>query len=659
MPSQPNPTATPPINVSHSQWRTPATTAVLIALLALVLAYNAHAGTYVINNGPLAPVPNENPGPWSVFSSPQNPQGIFSEAPNDYIGPRSGTMAPGTSDGVQVSVPDGSADTIREAKLWWTVPQEISGATTFAEIGAWDGSGTQIDEYATPHEQLSTSANFLLPSQTTVLTLADYCANDDNAQGCTFGSGVNPNLQLYGAQLTLADGALPNANVTGGTLTSASTLSGNQTLAYSATDSNSGVRLVKLLIDGQQVAENDYLAQCPYEDFLACPASISDTISWDAATVPDGQHAVEAIVEDAAQNTSVFYDTTITTHNAPANATAPAVNAAAQPTVGGTLSAQPGNWTAPAAAGAITYTYQWQDCDTDGNNCQAIPAAQNATYTPPAGDAGHTLRVLVNAANNDGTSSATSLATSTIPSPPTLTTGGPGSSINGQLNQAPSTTATGTPNGTPATETASLHIEGPLQLHRSFARRAIRITGRLTNNQSQPIAGASLDVLQQTAGTNALTLIRHTTTSPTGTFTVAIPAGPSRLIEIAYRAYSNTTSYTATAQVRETVQAGVSLAISPRTTNPTGKIELRGRVQGPIPPGGTLVVVLVHYRGYWAPIRFPRTKPNGSFEVAYQFQDATGRFPFRVEIPNGQTNFPYTGGTGSVRLTVDVLGWFI
>jgi hypothetical protein len=645
MPSQPNPTATPPINVSHPRWRTPATIAFLIALLVLMFACSARAGTYVINNGPLAPVPNENPGPWSVFSSPQNAKGTFSEAPNDYIGPRSGTMAPGTSDGVQVSVPGGSADTIREAKLWWTVPQEISGATTFAEIGAWDGSGTQIDEYATPHDQLSTPADLLLPSQTTVLTLGDYCANDDNAQGCVFGSGVNPNLQLYGAQLTLADSALPNANVTGGTLTSTSTLSGNQTLAYSATDSDSGVRLVKLLIDGQQVAENDYLAQCPYEDFLACPASISDTISWDTATVPDGQHALEAIGEDAAQNTSVFYDTTITTHNAPTNTTAPVVSAPGQPTVGGTLSAQPGNWTAPTTAGAITYTYQWQDCDTEGNNCQAIPAAQNTTYTPAAGDAGHSLRVLVNAANNDGTSSATSLATSTIPSPPTLTTGGPGPSVSSQLNSAPSTTAT--PNGTPATETASLHIEGPLQLHRSFARRAIRITGRLTNNQSQPITGASLDVLQQTAGTSALTLIQHATTSPTGTFTVAIPAGPSRLIEIAYRAYSNATSYTSAAQVQESVQAGVSLAISRHTTSPTGKIELSGRVQGPIPPGGTIVEVLVHYLGHWEPIRNPRTNSHGNFHLAYQFQNAIGRFPFRVEIPNGQANFPYTSSTSN------------
>ena len=49
---------------------------------------------------------------------------------------------------------------------------------------------------------------------------------------------------------------------------------------------------------------------------------------------------------------------------------------------------------------------------------------------------------------------------------------------------------------------------------RRLSPSAFKLTGRLTNSQSQPIADATLDVLQQIAGTSTLTLIAHTTTRP-------------------------------------------------------------------------------------------------------------------------------------------------
>src|SRR5271170_639113 len=67
-----------------------------------------------------------------------------------------------------------------------------------------------------------------------------------------------------------------------------------------------------------------------------------------------------------------------------------------------------------------------------------------------------------------------------------------------------STSPTGTPNGTPASETATLHLNGPPAINRSYTRRAFKLTGRLTNSQSQPITDATLDVLQQIAGTTTL-----------------------------------------------------------------------------------------------------------------------------------------------------------
>jgi hypothetical protein len=243
-------------------------------------------------------------------------------------------------------------------------------------------------------------------------------------------------------------------------------------------------------------------------------------------------------------------------------------------------------------------------------------------------------------------------------------------------NTSPPIAGSGTPNGTPASETATLHINNPTPTTRNFgqkafkltgyfASQALKLTGRLTNNQAQPIAAATLDVLQQTAGTSTLTLIRDVTTSATGTFTLALPAGPSRTIEIAYRALSSDTSYAATAEIHETAHATAQLKISvyKRTptgrivinahkTTPTGEILISGKVNGPIPPQGTIIELLVHYLGHWEPIRAPHTKSNGHFEVKYQFQHATGRFPFLIQIPAGQTNYPYTNGySNTINIT--------
>ena len=41
-----------------------------------------------------------------------------------------------------------------------------------------------------------------------------------------------------------------------------------------------------------------------------------------------------------------------------------------------------------------TRTYQWELCDSVGNNCASIGGATNATYTPGSGDVGSTLRVV-------------------------------------------------------------------------------------------------------------------------------------------------------------------------------------------------------------------------------------------------------------------------
>ena len=614
------------------------------SVLALAIASGANAGTYTIENCPSAPGGNGDPGPWTVFGAPQNTRGSCSGGPGNWIGPEGGSMSPGGLDGVQVAVPAGSGITIREAKVWWFVPHQSSGADTFAIASANAGivgeSGTPLDRSITPND-------FVLPSTTTELTLADYCSNDDAGNGCVFGIGENPNLELLGSQLTLADSNLPSGSVTGGALASTRTLSGIQSLAYNVQDTDSGVRLVQLLIDGHPAATNDYGTKCPYTDFQACPASESDSISWNTASVADGQHNVEATVQNAAQNTSIVYDSTITTENAPANTSAPTILAPSQVFVEAALSTHPGAWSAPTGAGSIAYGYRWEDCDGQGNNCTAIAGAESASYTPAPSDVGRTLRLLVNASDNDGQASASSAPSSVVLASQGSLGALAGPGTGGTLNTS-STAGAGAPNGTAASESAQLRLGVQPTITRTFAHRSFRLTGRLLDAQGDPIGGAALEITQQIVGSSQTRVIAHARTRPDGTFAVSVPAGPSRLIQVAYRALASDVSYAAQAKIEESVGAGVQLGVSPRSTSSTGTIMLTGRVQGPIPQQGTIIELLVHYRGRWEPFRTPRTDSHGRFEVAYQFEGGVGRFPFRAEVPAGQASFPFAGGYSQV-----------
>jgi hypothetical protein len=82
----------------------------------------------------------------------------------------------------------------------------------------------------------------------------------------------------------------------------------------------------------------------------------------------------------------------------PINSGLPIVNGVA--TEGQTLSASSGAWTnAPTS-----YAYQWQRCDSGGNNCQDISAASGSSYSLSVADVGSTIRAHVIASNVDGDS---------------------------------------------------------------------------------------------------------------------------------------------------------------------------------------------------------------------------------------------------------------
>ena len=94
--------------------------------------------------------------------------------------------------------------------------------------------------------------------------------------------------------------------------------------------------------------------------------------------------------------------------SAPVSTAPPLLSGA--PAQGQPLTADPGTW----SGGGTSYSYAWQRCDADGQNCVDIPGATDATYTPTAADVDHTLRAVITATNDAGSTTTTTAPTAPV-----------------------------------------------------------------------------------------------------------------------------------------------------------------------------------------------------------------------------------------------------
>jgi CHRD domain/Ig domain of plant-specific actin-binding protein len=106
---------------------------------------------------------------------------------------------------------------------------------------------------------------------------------------------------------------------------------------------------------------------------------------------------------------SAFAGAARTAASPPVNGSLPAISGTAQD--GHTLTASNGSWSGTTP---ITYTYQWQRCNSSGSSCGSISKATNQNYVASSGDVGRTIRVEVTATNADGTAQALSAATGAV-----------------------------------------------------------------------------------------------------------------------------------------------------------------------------------------------------------------------------------------------------
>ena len=175
-------------------------------------------------------------------------------------------------------------------------------------------------------------------------------------------------------------------------------LSGTVSLEGQASDSGSGVASWTPQITPEGTSE--WTDACPAQYTPASGTTYS--CSLEVAEYPAGSYELRAVIADNAGNTyATAAQSTTIGQLAPSNISSPAISGMAQE--GQTLTAGEGEW---EGTPPITYTYQWQSCDSLGESCMDIVGATGASYRLQASDVGATVRVVVTAEDAGGSASS-------------------------------------------------------------------------------------------------------------------------------------------------------------------------------------------------------------------------------------------------------------
>jgi hypothetical protein len=181
------------------------------------------------------------------------------------------------------------------------------------------------------------------------------------------------------------------------------------------------------------------------------------------------------------------------------------------------------------------------------------------------------------------------------------------------------------------------------------------VRGTLKGADGQPVGGADVRILVREARLGAQYVDRGgVTTGADGRFVFPVPAGSSRVLRLAYRAYRGDDAYVTRSTSTLNTRARIS-ARGPKRVRRRGVAKFSGRLVGrPFPPRGVTLDLQIFQPGVgWRVFANARTRKSGTFTVRYHFQRASqGRFTFRVRLrPNDA--YPYSRGV-SRRMRVRV-----
>lgn len=112
-------------------------------------------------------------------------------------------------------------------------------------------------------------------------------------------------LLIRGIEVTLREDVPPTISLRGGALLESGPQSGVRSLTFTATDLQSGLAKVDVLLDDKVVATDDLASRCFHSDFTVCPTSDDGTLTVDTRLVPNGSYNLALRARDAAGNERV------------------------------------------------------------------------------------------------------------------------------------------------------------------------------------------------------------------------------------------------------------------------------------------------------------------------------------------------------------------
>jgi hypothetical protein len=449
------------------------------------------------------------------------------------------------------------------------------------------------------------------------------------------------------------------------------------TIDYSVSDKGSGISDVSFYVDGIQYMANG--SACTAGVPLPCPLSATGSFVLDTTRLSEGDHTIAVVARDYSGNAMPLAEKqrTITVRRPPevptsnpVSTTNPSANGGGSPAVGDHLQGSNGTW----GGNDLSFTYQWMRCDANGASCAPIPGATGVGYTPTTADIGHALQFCVTATNSGGTATSCSMPTPAVLATHPTTGGGsgttattadpverPGTPVKTTPATAPEGSGAadrGAPNGTPASDKVVLTAfvnNRSSTIKVKFGKR-VPIGGRLVGPDGVPIANAILEVQTKTAVPGAaVAAAGKVVTGQDGRFTYMAPAGPSRVVRIAYRSHSADTSFADTSDVTLLVAAGVTIKATPKTVHNRHATVFTGRLLGkPISKRGVVIDLQVFFRKKWRTFGAPRTNRVGRYRFKYRFMAGAATWKFRARVRR-ESSYPFELGYSRKTVKVKVL----
>jgi hypothetical protein len=175
---------------------------------------------------------------------------------------------------------------------------------------------------------------------------------------------------------------------------------------------------------------------------------------------------------------------------------------------------------------------------------------------------------------------------------------------------------------------------------------AVRLTGRLSTHDRQPLAGRRLALVARVRRTRARPRVAGAAiTDKHGRFSFRLPAGPSRNLRLTYAGGADLLPVERRFSMRvgawSTIHASRGLLFGRGRVEFSGRLGLRG---ARLPAGGKLIDLEAFDAGRWRVFATTRARGrHATWHASYTFSGRPGRYPVRVRIRR-EAAFPYDLG---------------